>query len=138
MPTVLLFNPISTSLGKQRLPMSLLAIASIVAADYDVEIVDGNLVADPASYLMERAKATGAQLLGVTVMPGPQLRQAVAVCRRIRAECPQLTIVWGGYFPSNHPLVTLRSGYVDYVIVGQGETAFAKLVQVFHQGGGVG
>ena len=33
--TVLLYNPISTSPGKQRLPMSLLAIASMIAADYD-------------------------------------------------------------------------------------------------------
>jgi radical SAM superfamily enzyme YgiQ (UPF0313 family) len=135
MPTVLLFNPVSTSPGKQRLPMSLLAIASTICQDYDVEIVDGNLISDPASHLIERARATGAKLLGVTVMPGPQLRQAVAVCKRIRAEYPQLSIVWGGYFPSNHPLVTLRSGYVDYVIVGQGETAFARFVQVFHQGG---
>jgi len=135
MPTVLLFNPVSTSPGKQRLPMSLLAIASTICQDYDVEIVDGNLISDPAGHLIERARATGAKLLGVTVMPGPQLRQAVAVCKRIRAEYPQLSIVWGGYFPSNHPLVTLGSGYVDYVIVGQGETAFARFVQVFYQGG---
>jgi len=135
MPTILLFNPISTSPGKQRLPMSLLAIASTVCQDYDVEIVDGNLISDPASHLIERARATGAKLLGVTVMPGPQLRQAVAVCQRIRSEHPDLTIIWGGYFPSNHPLVTLHSGYVDYVIVGQGETAFARFAHVFHQGG---
>ena len=46
--TVLLYNPISTSPGKQRLPLSLLAIAAVIVADYDVEFIDGNLIADPA------------------------------------------------------------------------------------------
>ncbi len=133
--TILLYNPFSTSPGKQRLPMSLLAIASMVAADYDVELIDGNLIADPASYLIERAQATGAQLLGVSVMPGPQLRQAVAVCKQVKAALPDLKIIWGGYFPSNHYEVTLQSAFVDYVIVGQGEIAFRKFVDVLHRGG---
>ncbi len=133
--TILLYNPISTSPGKQRLPMSLLAIAAPLAADYDVEFIDGNLIADPAAHIIERAQKTGATLLGVTVMPGPQLRQAVPVCKQVKAALPHLNIVWGGYFPSNHAEVVMNSGYVDYVIVGQGETAFRKLVDTLHSGG---
>lgn len=135
MPTILLFNPRSTSKGKQRLPMSLLAIAAPLAERYAIEIVDGNLIDDPATHIIERARATGAKLLGVTVMPGPQLRAAVDACKRIRAEYPALSIIWGGYFPSNHARVTVTSGYVDYALIGQGETAFATFVDVFHQGG---
>jgi radical SAM superfamily enzyme YgiQ (UPF0313 family) len=134
-PTILLYNPISTSPGKQRLPMSLLAIAAPLAADYDVEFIDGNLIADPAAYIIDRAQKTGATLLGVTVMPGPQLRQAVPVCKQIKAALPHLNIVWGGYFPSNHAEVVINSAYVDYVMIGQGETAFRKLVDTLHQGG---
>ncbi|MCU0511083.1 MAG: B12-binding domain-containing radical SAM protein [Anaerolineae bacterium] len=133
--TVLLYNPVSTSPGKQRLPMSLLALAAMIAEDYDVEIIDGNLIADPAAHIVERARATRARLLGVTVMPGPQLRQAVPVCRQVKAALPDLAIVWGGYFPSNHAEVVIASACVDYVIVGQGETAFRKLVDVLHSGG---
>ena len=133
--TILLYNPLSTSPGKQRLPMSLLAIAAVIADDYDVEFIDGNLTADPAAQIVERARATGAALLGVTVMPGPQLRQAVPVCRAVKQALPHLTIVWGGYFPSNHHDVVLSSSYVDYVIIGQGETAFRKLVDTLHSGG---
>ena len=47
-PTVLFYNPISTSPGKQRLPLSLLAVSAVIAADYDVEFIDGNLIADDA------------------------------------------------------------------------------------------
>ncbi len=133
--TVLFYNPISTSPGKQRLPMSLLAIAAVIADDYDVEFIDGNLIDDPASAIIERAKATKSKLLAVTVMPGPQLRQAVPVCKQVKAALPELTILWGGYFPSNHSDVTIRSDFVDYVIQGQGEAPFRKFVDTLHSGG---
>ncbi|MCC7452422.1 MAG: B12-binding domain-containing radical SAM protein [Anaerolineae bacterium] len=134
-PTVLLYNPKSTSPGKQPLPLSLLSVAAVIDADYEIEIIDGNLVADPAAPIIERAKATNAKLLAVTVMPGPQLAQAVPMTRRIKAALPDLKILWGGYFPTQHADVCLRSGYVDYCIEGQGEAPFRKLVDTVHRGG---
>src|SRR5260221_9505705 len=98
-PTVLLYNPKSTSPGKQRLPLSLLSVAAVIEADYDIEVIDANLIADPASYIIERAQTTKAKLLAVTVMPGPQLSQAIPVCKQIKAALPDLFILWGGYFP---------------------------------------
>ncbi len=133
--TVLFYNPISTSPGKQRLPLSLLAVAAVIAADYDVEFIDGNLVADPAQAIIERAKATGARLLAVTVMPGPQLRQAVPVCKRVKAALPGLVILWGGYFPTQHAEVILNSDCVDFIIQGQGEAPFRQFVDALHTGG---
>ncbi len=134
-PTVLFYNPISTSPGKQRLPLSLLAVSAVIADDYDVEFIDGNLVPDPAERIIERAKATGAKLLACTVMPGPQLRQAVPACKRVKTELPDLTILWGGYFPTQHDEVILRSGIVDYIIQGQGEAPFRQFVDTLHHGG---
>ena len=43
------------------------------------------------------------RLLGMTVMPGPQLADALPVCRELRRRHPALAIVWGGYFPTMHP-----------------------------------
>ncbi len=133
--TVLFYNPISTSKGKQRLPLSLLAVSAVIANDYDVEFIDGNLVDDPAARIIERAKATKAKLLAVTVMPGPQLRQAVPVCQQVKAALPDLTILWGGYFPTQHDNVILKSDFVDYVIQGQGEAPFRQFVDRLHSGG---
>lgn len=133
--TVLFYNPVSTSKGKQRLPLSLLAVSAVIAEDYDVEFIDGNLTDDPASQIIERAKATKAKLLAVTTMPGPQVRQAVPVCKRVKAELPDLTILWGGYFPTQHENVILRSDFVDYVIQGQGEAPFRQFVDRLHTGG---
>ena len=133
--TVLFYNPVSTSKGKQRLPLSLMAVASVIAADYDVEFIDGNLIDDPATYIIERAKSTRARLLAVTTMPGPQVRQAVPVCKQVKAALPDLTILWGGYFPTQHAEVILRSDFVDYVIQGQGEAPFRQFVDRLHHGG---
>ncbi len=133
--TVLLFNPVSTSPGKQRLPMSLLAIAAVISRDYDVEFIDGNLIQNPAEHIIERANATGAKMLAVTVMPGPQVRQAVPVCKAVKAALPGLTILWGGYFPSNHTEVVTRADFVDYAITGQGEAPFRTFVDALHHGG---
>ncbi len=133
--TVLFYNPVSTSPGKQRLPLSLLSVAAVIDADYNCEFIDGNLIADPANTIIERARATHAKLLAVTVMPGPQLRQAISVCKKVKAALPDLKILWGGYFPTQHAEVTLQSGYVDYCIEGQGEVPFRKLVDTLHQGG---
>lgn len=133
--TVLFYNPVSTSKGKQRLPLSLMAVAAVIADDYDVEFIDGNLIDDPATHIIERAKATKAKLLAVTTMPGPQVRQAVPVCKQVKAALPDLTILWGGYFPTQHHEVILKSGYVDYVIQGQGEAPFRQFVDGLHHGG---
>jgi anaerobic magnesium-protoporphyrin IX monomethyl ester cyclase len=135
--TVLFYNPISTSKGKQRLPLSLLAVSAVIANDYDVEFIDGNLIDDPAAKIIERARATKAKLLAVTCMPGPQLRQAVPVCKQVKAALPDLIIVWGGYFPTQHYEVVLKSGYVDYTIGGQGEAPFRQLVDRLHTGGSI-
>jgi anaerobic magnesium-protoporphyrin IX monomethyl ester cyclase len=142
--TVLFYNPVSTSQHKQRLPLSLLAVAAVIADDYDVEFIDANLIRDAqgvsqpqdvAAQIIARAKATGAKLLACTVMPGPQLRQAVPVCKQVKAALPDVTILWGGYFGTQHHEVTLHSGYVDYIIQGQGEAPFRQFVDRLHRGG---
>lgn len=134
-PTVLFYNPLSTSPGKQRLPLSLLAVSAVIADDYDIEFIDGNLIADPAAHIIERVQATGAKLLACTVMPGPQLRQAVPVCKQVKAALPGLIILWGGYFVTQHAETVLRSGIVDYAIQGQGEAPFRQFVDTLHRGG---
>jgi len=134
-PTILFYNPISTSPGKQRLPMSLLAVAAVIADDYAFELIDGNLIADPAAHIIDRARATGAKLLAVSVMPGPQMRQAVPVCKAVKAALPGLTILWGGYFPTQHGEVVLNSSFIDYIIQGQGEAPFRTFVDALHRGG---
>jgi anaerobic magnesium-protoporphyrin IX monomethyl ester cyclase len=132
---IVLYNPPSSANHKPVLPMSLLALGALLEGRYDYVIVDGNLEPDPLAALDHVITERGASVLGVTVMPGPQLANAVPTCREIKARHPELTIVWGGYFPTQHYDVCLRADYVDYVVRGHGEEAFMMLLDVLKKGG---
>src|SRR5690242_13333335 len=110
---IVLFNPISTTPGKQPLPLSLMALASVLEARDDRwTLVDGNITHDPAAEIIARlagAPRRDAPMLGVTVMPGPQLAQAVTVSRRVKEALPHVPIVWGGYFPTQHSDTVLNA-----------------------------
>jgi radical SAM superfamily enzyme YgiQ (UPF0313 family) len=123
---IVLYNPQSCIEGRRRLPLALLALASQLP-DESYEIVDANVVGALAP---EQARALllrgpGRPVLAVTAMPGNQLRNAILDTRLLRKQVPGLAVVWGGYFPSLHTDVVLRSELVDAVVRGQGEQTFA-------------
>jgi len=132
---IVLLNPWSTPSSKKPLPMSLLAVASLIEGEFEYEIVDGNLVADPVSRVMELACGHAITAIGVTVMPGPQLARAVDLSRKLKALLPDVPIVWGGYFPSQHAETCLRDPAVDFVVHGQGELTFVELARALVRGG---
>ena len=77
----------------------------------------------------------GALCLGVSVLTGTPIRDALAVTRAVRgARGPRCRIVWGGWHPSLFPVETLTEAGVDAVVVGQGEDTFAELVDRFAAG----
>lgn len=134
---ILFFNPLSTTPGKQPLPLSVLSLAAVCEGREPWDLVDGNLIADPVSEIvarLSRVPESQGPLLAVTVMPGPQLSQAVPVCRAVRAALPHVPIVWGGYFPTQHAGTVLRSPFVDYVISSQGEQPLLQLVEALRSG----
>lgn len=125
---ILFYNPKATKPRNRRLPLSILAIAAVVEGKEEYAVVDGNLDPNPTESLIAIIQEHSVELLAVTVMPGPQTVGAVASCREIRARFPQLPIVWGGYFASNYTEATLKAGYVDYAVRGQGEQTFLELL----------
>jgi radical SAM superfamily enzyme YgiQ (UPF0313 family) len=66
-------------------------------------------------------------------MPGPQLAAAIPISKYLKEKYPDLTIIWGGYFASLHSETVLQSGYVDFVIRGQGERSFLQLIDVMEK-----
>lgn len=132
---LILYNPVSTRPGKAPLPISLLSLGAVLENQYDYQIVDGNLLVDPQNQLVEILKDKNATALGMTVMPGPQLNQAVPLSKKIKAALPHLPIIWGGYFPTQHSDVILQSDYVDYCVMGQGELTLLELLDTLQLGG---
>lgn len=131
---LILYNPPSSARRKPVLPMALLALGALLEDEHAYVIVDGNLERDSVETLDCLVREQKATMLGVTVMGGPQLQHAVRVSSTLKAKHPDLTILWGGYFPTQHYEVCLRANYVDYVVRGHGEVVFKALLDALKQG----
>src|SRR5688500_14082545 len=114
---IILLNPRSAR-WKYRLPLSVLSLGAMIEGKYAYEVIDGNIERYVRAALFGAIREKGIRYLGITVMPGPQLQQAIQLSQEVKRTFPALTIVWGGYFPSLHTDVVLQSGFVDYVIRG--------------------
>jgi radical SAM superfamily enzyme YgiQ (UPF0313 family) len=129
-PHIVLYNPRAPFF---TMPLALVAIGSALdRTRYDVTIVDGRVEPDPIARVLD--ETDGALCLGVSVLTGVPIRDALAVTRAVRAKHPRCRIVWGGWHPSLFPVETLNEAAVDAVVAGQGEDAFAELVERFADG----
>ncbi|HEX9006174.1 MAG TPA: radical SAM protein [Bacteroidota bacterium] len=115
--------------------MSILAIGAGLEGTYDYTIVDGNLDRAIFTTLPRLIREQGIKYVGFTVMPGPQLEQAIRLSKMIREQFPSVLIIWGGYFPTLHTKVVLGAPYVDFVIRDQGDHAFRLLIDALEHGG---
>jgi len=131
---IILLNPKSANYGF-RVPNSILTLAAFLEGKYAYQIVDQNLDANITPTLEYLIREYNARYLGITVMPGLQLQNAIAISKEIKLLFPHIRIIWGGYFPSLHPNTVLSSQYVDFVFRGRCEHA---LPEFFHQLGARG
>lgn len=125
----LLVNPRACSPRSVRLPLSLLALGAALEGRHDYRIVDGNLDPDAAGTVLAALAGGTYGLVGLTVMPGPQVAPAIAISRAVRAAHLEVPIVWGGYFPTLYPEAAINAPYVDYLVRGQGEDALRELLE---------
>ncbi len=132
---IILFNPVSSARRTPVLPMSLLAIEAALEGRWPTDIADGNLMTDSLEYLDAEIKGdAGGTILAITVMPGPQLEHATPLCRELKERHPELTIIWGGYFPSQHWEACLKDCAIDFVVQGHGEAVFTSLLEHLETG----
>lgn len=125
---IILFNPRALK-HKPRIPNSILQVAASIDGEYDYVMVDGNLEEDPFEKIRAYFEKGEFGFFACTVMPGPQLKQAIPISKKIRELFPNVKIIWGGYFPSNHPKVVLDSGFVDVIVNGMGDKCFPMLLK---------
>ena len=126
---IALLNPTSAR-WNYRFPLSIMHVGAVLENKYPYEIVDQNVNKRALKHIENLASSREIKYLGVTVMPGPQLLQAIPISRYLKTRFPDLTIIWGGYFATLHASTVLGSGYVDYVVRGPGEKAFLELIDI--------
>ena len=129
-PRVVLYNPRAVF---YTMPLSLLALASALdRRAIDVVIVDGRLEHDPVARVV--AETEGALCLGVTVLTGAPIHDALAVSRAVKAAHPACTVVWGGWHPSLFPDECLEEPCIDVAAVGQGEDVLREIAERLRRG----
>ncbi|HLY05361.1 MAG TPA: radical SAM protein [Rhizomicrobium sp.] len=133
---IILVNPRATRPANRRFPLSVMAIGASIPENENWTIVDGNrpdidvlsCISDHISALGGTADAVRA--IAFTVMPGPQLANAVPLTKEVKRRHPGIPIVWGGNFGSLYPEPVLNAPYVDWLVRGQGEYTFRELLEV--------
>ncbi len=121
---VVLYNPQAVFF---TMPLALLAIGSELDPDlFEVVTIDGRLDPDAEQTLV--AHIGTALCLGVTVLTGAPICDALSMSRAAKRARPDLPVVWGGWHPSMFARECLSEPSVDVTVRGQGEETFAEIV----------
>lgn len=120
---VVLYNPQAVF---YTMPLALLAVGSHLDPErYEVVIVDGRLESDPEGAVL--AQLDGSLCLGVSVLTGGPIEDAVRISRAAKARQPGLPVVWGGWHPSLFGRECLDEPSVDVTVQAQGEITFHEI-----------
>ena len=125
----LIFNPKSAN-SKHRIPNTIIQVGAAIQGKYNYVFVDGNMESDPWQTISNYFHTGEFKYFCSTVMPGPQLKQAIPYTKKIKELFPNTITIWGGYFASNQYKVCMNSGYVDYIVNGPGDNTFPQLLDV--------
>lgn len=122
---VLLVNAVSYYVKqKATIPLGLLSLATHLSQDgHTVEIFDR---AVDAGSIGKRLRRFQPDILGVSSLGIKSFNDALKVSAA--AKKAGLPVVWGGHIPTLIPDLVLKTGMVDYVILGDGEIPFAALL----------
>jgi len=100
---------------------------------FEVRLLDMQGLLMDSEELVRNVEAYSPDLIGITAMT-PTIPEALRVAELARRAAPGSSIVLGGVHPTLDPASVLTSRYVDYVIRGEGEFAFAELASAISEG----
>jgi radical SAM superfamily enzyme YgiQ (UPF0313 family) len=127
---IVLYNPKAVFF---TMPLALLAIGSELDPEvYEVVTIDGRLESDAEKTVLSHID--GALCLGVTVLTGAPISDALHISRAAKRARPDLPVVWGGWHPSMFSRECLVEDSVDITVRGQGEETFAEIVRRLAEG----
>jgi len=114
-------------------PLSLLSLAgSLREAGYLPCIIDGAVDRNFANTVTRAID--GALCIGISLLTGPMILDAIEMSRLVRRLRPELPIVFGGWHPSLESGQTLREDFVDIVVRHQGEKTLVEILQRLESG----
>ena len=121
---VVLYNPHAVFF---TMPLALLALGSeLDPAEYEVITVDARL--DAAAEQTVMSHMPDSLCLGITVLTGAPISDALRISRAAKRANPAIPVVWGGWHPSMFATECLTEPAVDVTVRGQGERTFADIL----------
>jgi anaerobic magnesium-protoporphyrin IX monomethyl ester cyclase len=118
-------------------PLGILYVAGVLEQEgYEVHILDANAQAMETAAVLEHVKQLKPDVMGMT---GTSLSytENLRIAEGIKAWMPDLPIVLGGVHAQGLPEACAATGLFDYVIPGEGELTFLKLVKALENGNSV-
>ncbi|MBF0129926.1 MAG: B12-binding domain-containing radical SAM protein [Alphaproteobacteria bacterium] len=139
MPRIVMVYPRQGFSGAyvKHMPLSLLyASAEVVKKGWDVKILDTRVVSGDWRPALRSLINDGTVLVGISVMSGSPIRNAIEIGREVKRIAPSLPVVWGGPHATFYPEAILRDDpNVDYVVSGYASRSFPHLCEVVASGG---
>lgn len=133
---ILLLNPVFTRYGGlkghggQAPPLGLGYIASYLREKKPyckISILDAEAQSLSYEEIVREVKKSCPDIIGITVNT-PVFYNVQRITELIKEVLPKVKIVAGGPHPSAMPEETLGGGFIDFVVVGEGEVTFFELV----------
>jgi magnesium-protoporphyrin IX monomethyl ester (oxidative) cyclase len=125
-------------------PMGMACLGAVLEkAGYEVKIIDAaaedfnhsekindNMVRLGISMedLKQRITEYHPDVVGVSCLFTAQIKTVLEICNSIKQVDPSVPVVIGGSHPSALPEQSLKSSFLDYVIIGEGEYTFRELL----------
>src|SRR5450432_1779437 len=112
----------------QNVPLNYIHLAGwLRQAGREVHILDMVIDGVTPDSVDQFIRLHGIRVVGIGCMTC-EFPAAVDEARRLKTAHPGLQIVFGGAHPSGDPEECLRTGVVDYVVVGEGEISLTALL----------
>jgi radical SAM superfamily enzyme YgiQ (UPF0313 family) len=116
-------------------PLGLLYLGAVLEkAGHDVKVMDNGRIRLTVENLVKRVKRVNPELVGIGALT-PTFKQAITIAKAIKAEMPDMKIVFGNYHPTfTYDKILRKYPVVDYVAIGEGERTLPELVEALENG----
>ncbi|NLP48261.1 MAG: B12-binding domain-containing radical SAM protein [Clostridiales bacterium] len=117
---------------KSAIPLGLLSIATFLKKHgHEVKVYDRTV---NKTSLKKQLKVFEAEIVGISAPSFKAFDDAVKVSHEIKKR--DIPLVWGGAISSLVPEIVLKTGLVDFVVMGEGEITFLDLIEKVGMGAG--
>ncbi|MEM2874481.1 MAG: radical SAM protein [Candidatus Hadarchaeales archaeon] len=119
-------------------PLGLAYMGTVLErAGHEVRIIDNARAQLPDEKLIDLVRGESPNIVGISALT-PTFRRALTIASAVKKACPDSKVVLGNYHATfEHERILRNCGFVDFVVLGEGEMTMLELANVLDNGGRV-